>query len=125
VNQVGETTIKYKGADLVLRPDFKALTDIEALLSESILHMIDRFTETKPRLMDIAIVIFCCTRYMESDGAPKSVTEIGAEVLKIGMIKYFNVFECISYVLSGGEEAQKKTESSEQETESNGKNSTE
>lgn len=127
INQVGEKKIQYKGADLILRPDFKALTDIEVLLGESILKLLDRFIESEPKLMDLAIIIFCCSRASDDNtDKPQSIEEVGTEILRVGMSAYLGVLECVSYVLSGGEEAQKKTELSGPQVEnSNGESSTE
>lgn len=107
---VGEKEIEILGKTYVCRPDFKALMEIESICECSLVDIFDRFAKSKPRLTDIAAILYCTHKSAEP-GFVMPFAEFGDLVRRHGVNKVsFDSFMLVANVLSGGDDDKKKEE---------------
>jgi len=108
---VGERTVIINGQELLLRPDFTALVQIENLTNKSVIKLLDNFTNPETmRLGDTIIILFSCA---QSGGYQNNLQVFASEVIGMEVTDLIPVAaELLTFVMSGGKkkEEPKKSE---------------
>lgn len=110
---IGEKSVELGGRTYVLRPTFRAYSEIESLTGKDTLTLAAELTNTKPRIRDVAIVVWC--GYKASDLEPgskvPSLDEVGELIFRAGYLKVALVAaEFLVYALQQGGDSKKKEE---------------
>lgn len=99
----GERAIKLGDEEVVIRPSFEAICNIEGMLGVSVVVLLDSYLNSKPKMGDLAAIVYCCQKEKKY-----SFQEIGQKIYKSGMSSAVNeAFLCISDALSGGGDKKK------------------
>jgi hypothetical protein len=108
---IGEKGIRLGGVDYVLRPSFRAYSEIESLTGKDTLSLAAEFTSGKPRMRDVAVVVWACYRAADLEPGKDVLTldQVGEMVYRADYLEVAKVaVSLLVNALQQGESAKKK-----------------